>query len=99
MEIHTQNELCYTKKKKNILLYLTFSFCSIFILAQNNMPQSAIHEKAIFSEIEYDFDMMFEEPNMSGGRFGWTVSSATNIEVYQSGDYQIEIINITRRIL
>ena len=69
---------------KKVLLFLTLSFCSIFMLAQNNMPhsvnykstQSASPEKAIFSETEYDFDMMFEESNVSGGRFGWTVSSA-----------------------
>ncbi len=69
---------------KNVLLYLALSFCSIFMLAQNNMPHSvnykstqlAIPEKTFFSETEYDFDMMFEESNVSGGRFGWTVSSA-----------------------
>ncbi|OYT17637.1 MAG: hypothetical protein B7C24_01645 [Bacteroidetes bacterium 4572_77] len=69
---------------KNILLSLVFSFCTISMFAQNNGPQhvnyktqqNTFTEKAGLGISEYDFDMMFEESNTSGGRFGWTVSSA-----------------------
>ena len=67
--------------KKTVIFIIT-SFCAITLLAQNKLPHSVnykshnhvLPEKPVSSYLEYD--MIFEESNVSGGRFGWTVSSA-----------------------
>ena len=67
---------------KKITLFLLVCFCTLIIFAQDKLPHSIDyksqnnfpHEKTISSFSEYD--LTFEESNVSGGRFGWTVSSA-----------------------
>ena len=71
---------------KKASLFLLVSFCTVFLFAQNKLPHSVnyksqnnfLHEKSIFSVSEYD--LIFEESNISGGRFGWTVSTAGDFD-------------------
>jgi len=71
--------------KKTSLLVIA-SLCAVLIFAQNKMPHSVnfnsqnhiLQQKATSSESDYD--LTFEESNVSGGRFGWTVSSAGDFD-------------------
>ena len=67
--------------KKATLLLVVVSFCTVLIFAQNKLPHSIdyrsqnnfLYEKSISSASDYE--LVFEESNVSGGRFGWTVST------------------------
>jgi len=68
---------------KTLLLSSLLTFCALLTFAQNKMPHSIystseenlLLEKANFPVSDFEVDMTFEESNISGGRFGWTVSS------------------------